>query len=278
MQTTFEKAYQDQILGTLTTVDRLIVRGHLMAFWYDRAFQNFLHRQGVRMADFGRYVQNATEAVRAHAQGLAQRSGRPWCHLNKTIRGKDDLAREIARKDGIQEGLICVFSAMELANCFAFVGGAIVPRQRKCLHFYFYLIDRELGLMHVRIQSWFPFQIQIYLNGRECLARFLERRGIGHQRYENTFLRIDDLPAAFRFCQAFSRRKWWRVFDHFARRVNPLLPLFRRYGVGDYYWSIDACEVATDVMTIALVARRALTARPCCARRDHERAPLRQPT
>jgi hypothetical protein len=173
---------------------------------------------------------------------------RPWHHLNKTTRGKDDLAREIARKDGIQEGLICVFSAMELANCFAFVGGAIVPRQRKCLHFYFYLIDRELGFMHVRIQSWFPFQIQIYLNGRECLGRFLERRGIGHQRYENTFLRIDDLPAAFRFCQAFSRRKWWRVFDHFARRVNPLLPLFRRYGVGDYYWSIDACEVATDVM------------------------------
>jgi hypothetical protein len=45
---------------------------------------------------------------------------------DKTIRGKDDIARQIARKYGIQEGLICVFSAMELANCFSFVGGAIV--------------------------------------------------------------------------------------------------------------------------------------------------------
>jgi len=43
MQTTFEKVHQGHILGTLTTVDRLIIRGHLMAFWYDRAFRNFLH-------------------------------------------------------------------------------------------------------------------------------------------------------------------------------------------------------------------------------------------
>jgi hypothetical protein len=98
MQTTFEKAHQDQILGTLTTVDRLIVRGHLMAFWYDRAFRNFLHRQGVRMADFGPYVRKATEAVRAHAEAVAQRAGRQWIHLNKTVRGKDEMAREIARR------------------------------------------------------------------------------------------------------------------------------------------------------------------------------------
>ena len=198
MRTRFEAAHEDDIVGRVTTVDRWIVRGHLSRFWYPRAFHRFLLSQGLRMADFGRCVRQATEKVRAHAEQIAKAAGRPWQHFDATVRGKDELARGIALRDGIKEGLICVFSAMELAKCFAVVGGAIVPRRRKCLHFYFYLIDRDLGFMHVRIQSWFPFQIQVYLNGRECLARQLDRRGIGYERYENTFLRIDDMPAALR--------------------------------------------------------------------------------
>jgi len=103
-------------------------------------------------------------------------------------RGKDDLARQIARRDGITQGLICVLATIEPATCFALTGGArIVPRTRKCLHLYFYVIDRELGFMHIRLQTWFPFQIQIYVNGREWLARQLDRRRI---------VRIDDLGAA----------------------------------------------------------------------------------
>jgi hypothetical protein len=110
------------------------------------------------------------------------------------------------------------------------------------------VIDRELGFMHVRLQSWFPFQIQIYVNGREWLARQLDKRGIGYERYENTFLRIDDMKTALRLCRSFSRRRWSRVFDVFARRVNPVLALIHSLDFDDYYWAIDACEVATDLM------------------------------
>lgn len=248
METTFESMYRDRIEGKLTTADRLIIHGHLQAFWHEGAFCAFLRRQGFSTGEFGRYVERATERIRAHAKKIAATAGRPWQHFEKTVKGKDDLARQIARRDGITEGLICVFSAMELATCFALVGGKIQPRQRKCLHFYFYLIDRELGFMHVRIQTWFPFQIQIYLNGREWLARQLDKRGIGYERYENTFLHIQDLATATELVARFGKRKWSRVFDVFARRCNPLLGLIRRVGFGDYYWATDACEVATDIM------------------------------
>jgi hypothetical protein len=102
--------------------------------------------------------------------------------------------------------------------------------------------------MHIRLQTWFPFQIQIWINGREWLARQLDRRKIGYQRYENTFIRIDDLKAAERLCAHFPHRRLWRVLDAFARRLNPLLPLIQRLGFGSYYWAIDACEIATDIM------------------------------
>jgi hypothetical protein len=58
----------------------------------------------------------------------------------------------------------------------------IVHRLRKCLHFYFYFLDPEFGFMHVRLQSWLPFTIQIYIKGHEWLCRQLDRRGIGYRR------------------------------------------------------------------------------------------------
>ena len=38
--------------------------------------------------------------------------------------------------------------------------------RRKCLLVYFYFMDRRFGLIHVKLQTWFPMQIQVYLNGR----------------------------------------------------------------------------------------------------------------
>jgi hypothetical protein len=249
MESDFERVHQSEVIGSLTTVDRLIIRGHLQAFWRRAGMAVFLDRQGVRIVkDFGRYVHAASEKLRVHASEIARKAGRPFIYQDRVVRGKDELARKIAEKDGISQGLICVFSTLELATCFALVGGQIAPRLRKCLHFYFYLIDREFGLMHVRLQSWFPFQIQIYINGREWLGRQLDRRGIEHVRYENTFLRIEDLKLARKLCEGFGQRRWVRVFDVFAGWVNPLLPLIRKADFGSYYWVIDACEVATDVM------------------------------
>ena len=249
MPSGFERAHRDQLRGTLTCVDRLIVHGHLSRLWFPNHMAYFLDRLGVHIVrDFGRFVKQASSKVIAHAEALAKKAGRPFVYQDRVVHGKDDLARQIASRDGITEGLICVFSTVEPAMCFALAGGAVRPRLRKCLHLYFYVIDRELGFIHIRLQTWFPFQIQVYLNGHEWLARQLERRGIGFERYQNCFLSIDDLPLAQRLCASFTRRRWNRLFDAFARRINPWLPVVRKLDFGSYYWCIDACEVSTDLM------------------------------
>jgi hypothetical protein len=249
MPSGFESAHREQLRGTLTTVDRLIVHGHLSRLWFPNHMAYFLDRLGVHIVrDFGRFVKQASSKVIAHAEALARKAGRPFIYQDRVVHGKDDLARQIAARDGITEGLICVFSTVEPAMCFGLAGGAIRPRLRKCLHLYFYVIDRELGFIHIRLQTWFPFQIQIYMNGHEWLARQLERRGIGFERYENCFLSIDDVPLAQRLSASFIRRRWTRLFDAFARRINPWLPVIRKHNFGSYYWCIDACEVSTDLM------------------------------
>ena len=74
----------------------------------------------------------------------------------------------------------------------------LVAKERKCLHLYFYYLDREFGLMHVRLQTWLPFTIQVCLNGREWLAQQLDRAGISYLKRDNCFTQISDLKRAQR--------------------------------------------------------------------------------
>jgi hypothetical protein len=258
--TTFESVHQDEILGSLTTFDRMIFKGYLTGFFPDGAFQHFLNRRGVLLKDFGRFVDAATAKVKTHVMGLAAAAGRPYIYLEsshtKASSGpsKEDMAREIAERDGIKEGLVCVLSVVEPCWSFQVRGNRkkkkleVVRCPRKCLHFYLYRIDPEFGWMHVRLQSWFPFTIQIYINGRERLSRQLDELGIGYERYENCFLRIDDLAKAQALCEKFAHRRLADVFHRFARELNPWLRTIQRLGFGRYYWVLDQCEGATDIM------------------------------
>jgi hypothetical protein len=60
-------------------------------------------------------------------------------------------------------------------------------RDRQCLHIYFYMVDREFGLMHVRLQTWLPLMIQVWINGWEFLARRLDRQNMGYEKRDNCF-------------------------------------------------------------------------------------------
>ena len=100
--------------------------------------------------------------------------------------------------------------------------------------------------MHVRLQTWFPLTIQICVNGHSWLAHELDKAGIGYRRIDNGFLQIDDCERAQKLADRFIRKKWPRILEAFARKVNPLLKdtLQKK----KHYWVIDQSEFATDIM------------------------------
>ena len=73
-----------------------------------------------------------------------------------------------------------------------------MPRHRKCLYLYHYQIHPMLRLHACRIQTWFPFSIQICLNGREWLARTMDAAGIGYVQRDNCFTWLEDPKRAQR--------------------------------------------------------------------------------
>lgn len=250
----FLDAFQEKITGVLSCFDRLVFRGHL-PFGAPWAMDAFLNNRGILLKDFKPFVTRQAERLKKHAQAVAEEAGRPFVYLSSYVR-KEDKARAIAEADGVHEGLVCVFSAVEPCRSFALRYGEQRPHleaaRRKCLFLYYYFMDRDFGLMHVRIQTWFPLQIQIYLNGHEWLARKMDCHGIAYRQADNAFTWVSDIERAQRFADRFANLKWPRIFGAIARRVNPLLAdLLQGF---EYYWVTDQAEFATDVMFENLAA------------------------
>jgi hypothetical protein len=256
---TFLSIHQDNLIGSLTSFDRMIFKGHLTMLYPKGAFARLLNCQGVLLKNFKTYVEGVSLQIKQHAEQLASETGRPFryleaCMTAKNGQSKEALAQQLASDDQVKEGLIGVFSTLEPCSTFTVRGNheshklEVVRRQSKCLHYYFYYLDAELGFIHIRLQSWFPFQVQVYVNGRECLARYLDQHGIGYERYDNTFTRIDNLAVAQEFCEKFSHFDWPPVLNALANRVNPMLKTIQAAGFGSYYWVTDQCEIATDLM------------------------------
>ena len=244
----FVEKHQPKITGTISCFDRILFKGHLPLNWPD-ALEQLITRQGLRIKDFKEFVPRQSYRLSDYAKRLAQQAGRPYIYLNGFVR-KEDRAKAIAAQDKITDGLVCILSAIEPCNTFKLAYGDRHPRVvralRKCLCLYFYFVDREFGFLHIRLQTWFPFTLQVCLNGHDWLARKLDRHGIGHRKLDNAFLAIDDPGRAQRFANEFTRRNWPRILSAFARRVNPLLATLL-CGM-DYHWVTEQAEFATDVM------------------------------
>src|SRR4029077_7319847 len=115
-------------------------------------------------------------------------------------------------------------------------------------HIYFYYLDREFGWMHVRLQTWFPFAIQVCVNGREWLARKMSRAGIAYQQQDNCFTQIADPRKAQRWMDQLLRRRWAGWLERWAQRVMPWLTSSDGRKLHGYYWTVRQAEFATDVM------------------------------
>src|SRR5262249_23487514 len=152
--------------------DRLRFRGTLRNISHCPGLSRFLSYTKRFLKGFGEFAQYSSRQIRAAALAVAEEAGRPKQHLDSSPVIKEKFARRIALQDGIQEGLICCLTATE--PCWSFDIGKdanghieLIYAYRKCLHIYHYYVHPVFGFMHVRLQTWLPFNIHICINGRE---------------------------------------------------------------------------------------------------------------
>jgi hypothetical protein len=250
----FVQKHRSEVIGVLSGFDRLVVRGTVRAVSYADGMSRFLSAQGILLKDFGAYAEATSNRVKQASLAVAERAGRPVQYLASPKVRKDELAREIAQRDAIDEGLICVFKTVEPMLGFSLHRNREAKKlelqmeQRKCLHLYHYLQHPVFGFMHVRVQTWFPFQVQIYLNGREWLARTLDRKGIAYHRRENCFPWVANVERAQRLMDEQLAICWPSALDLLRTRAHPAHEQSFASCPLDYYWSVYQSEWATDIM------------------------------
>ena len=244
--------YADKINGSFSFFDRMILTGHLRSFFHSMMY--FLSKENVLLKDYGTYVQGVTDSIKNHVIAYTSSQKRPLIYLKSPKISKEQTALECLENDPIDEGLICTLSTVELCNAFSVISNHTTHKleikcmKRKCLHYYFYYLDKVYGFMFIKLQTWFPFTITVYINGRELMKRALEENNISYQMYDNSFSYLSDFEKAQELADHFDSKKLSNHLDLFAARINPFLPKVKEIFGNGYYWCASQIEYATDIV------------------------------
>jgi hypothetical protein len=176
----FIEKHQKDVMGILYSFDRRRLQGSLRYLYCREIFEGYLSKARVLYKDFKQFATGLTDEVCLHAEQLAQSLERPFTYLASSALSKEEAAQNIVRRDHIKEGLVAVFNRVEPCRTYKMRGNyqtkMLEPRLElgKCLHLYFYVQHPRLGLVHLRLQTWFPFLMHLCLNGHEWLARQMD--------------------------------------------------------------------------------------------------------
>lgn len=258
---TFIRRFGRNILGVVHGFDRIRFRGTRRFLANVAGMMNFLWHRQVLLKDFKAFAGTITAEIRQAAEEGTVKQGRPIEYLHNSVMDKEAWARAVAKRDDIQQGLIGVLKSVE--TCWSYEVGPNRAKKKlelrgkpsKCLHYYHYFMDPEVGLSYVRLQTWFPFTVHVGMNGREWLARQMDGRGLRYRRRDNCFTWIEDWARAQQLMDEQLRTDWPGLLNRLLEQANPALGVVDPSQTTPYYWSMDEGEWASD---LAFAAPKAL--------------------
>ena len=244
--------FADKIKGQFSFFDRMIINGYFRPFLSEQTRIGSLFAMGIPLRDFTGYFKDVTARLTTQIENSAIELGRPVIYLPSAKEKKETIAKEFLLSDPVEDGLICVLKTLESCRTAKVVGSGgrqfLKSSSTKCLHYYLYYLDKEFGFMFVKIQTWFPFNIQVYINGRELMKHTFQQNNITYTCYDNSFTDISDTAKAQELADRFDSRKLCRHLDGFAQSINPFTDTVQNKLGQGYYWCLDQCEFATDIM------------------------------
>ena len=245
--------FSDKIKGSFSFFDRMIINGYINPLMNEHSRVGALYQLGVLYKNYKNYFSDVTESIKNQIENSANELGCPVIYLQSPKKRKEDIAKSLLDEDDHHDGLICVLKTLEAcktAKVYGSDNGMLVVKScnTKCLYYYLYYQDKDFGLMFVKIQTWFPFNIQVYINGRELMKSVFDKNGISYECYDNSFTDLSDVAKAQELADKFDSAKLCRQLDAFAKSINPFLDtVYQTFGQG-YHWCVNQCEFATDVM------------------------------
>ena len=244
---------KDKINGVFETFDRMIINGYLLNLCNYRQFLYYLIQNNIKLKNFDKFAQEQTTSLCNNIETYVKNNNCTINYLNSGKIDKEEFVRNIFDQNSDKIGLITALSTVEICNTMTVKPNKetqqleVTTRPTKCKHYYFYYNDKEFGFMYLKIQTWFPYNVQIYINGREYCSKLFDKKGIKYEMYNNSFSYIDDFEKAQKIANSILNEKISDSFDGLVSNINNHLPNIEKIFSHSYYWCIDQCEFATDI-------------------------------
>ena len=255
---TFLQRHQADIYGVLSGFDRVRFRGTRRAVSYPKGVMGLLWVFQILLKNFAQFLQGHTKRLKSVTEELAQGTPVGQVHyVSSSTASKEDVVARLVRQHQVPDdftGLVAVLSCVEPCRTFGVYRNREQKKLelrsmfRKCLHYYLYIRHPQFGLLHIRIQSWFPFQVQVCMNGREWLAKQMDDAGIAYVRQDNTFGWVADFVAAQKLFDEQMQTNWAEMLSGLLRAYHPAyVHLLEQLKLPEPYWTAEQTEWATDV-------------------------------
>lgn len=264
----FVRQHERDIHGVLSGFDRIRFRGTQRSISFADGLFRYLNYLHILLTAFKTFFDGTTRKLKTATEKLARSTPAGKVVYLAGNRDKQDVVDELIRRHNIPEsrtGLLAVLSCVENCRSFELRKNAeskkleLFSAFRKCLHYYLYIRHPRFGLIHIRIMTWFPLQVQVCLNGREWLARQLDEAGLRYERRDNAILWVEDFARAQALLDDQQTTDWSAVLSQLLREYHPDFAALREaLQLREYYWTAEQTEFATDVVFRSAEALRPL--------------------
>lgn len=247
---TFTKLFGSLLVFVYHCFDRVVIHGYLSGLSRPGQVVHFFRDVvGEKVIDKA-VLSRRTNEYQNWVEAYARNHGVPIEWAEPKIR-KEDYVRPAGdrMKRAGRHSVYFILKSMEQGQTFRSTvpkyptddpNYRVLGRQRsRFTHYYFYIDDEVLGLMSMRVASFFPFQVTYYLNGHNFIERELNSEKITYRRSDNAFLKVSDVAAlqaaADRFTSGVIQKRldYWtlRLGPSFSKRERAAMNLSRFYAV-----------------------------------------------
>lgn len=188
---------------------------------------------------------------RRDVNAFAKAHGIPMVKFDKGERKADVMKPHLARqaRKGVS-GVVAVGVAQEYQNVFSSsrretsTGApsfAFYKADRRVTCFYFYLWDEQFGPAFIKVCTYFPYPLKVWVNGHEWAKRQATIAGIGFTELSNGFATCTDPEALQVICDRLGPETIQTFFETWMD-VLPL-PLTDADHQAGYWWELSMRQV-----------------------------------
>src|SRR6059058_3971586 len=121
---------------------------------------------------------------------------------------------------------------------------SFTKEQRRVSVFYIYIFDEQMGPGFIKICTYFPYPVKVWLNGHEWAKRQALAAGIGFTALSNGFASADDPQALQQICDRFGPGTVQAWFERWMARIP--LPLTSEDRDAGYWWELSMRQIETS--------------------------------